>query len=203
MAGLRQRQAEKRKAAILEAALHFFSERGYAASNVEDIAERAEVGIATIYKYFGAKGGLLREIIRPEIERLAVAGQSVLDRPPGSPADGVVALLGRYRVGNNWAQRDLLRALAGFNLGYGHVLGGLREQADDLVEGQVRKLLEGYEAMGKLQPGLDLKDMSAIIYGLFNRHFQHFISHDNVSFKRTRTDMNRQIALLFKPWVDG
>ena len=52
-------KAERTRTAILEAALDLFSEQGFDPTTMEQIAARAEVGIATLYRYFPTKDGIL------------------------------------------------------------------------------------------------------------------------------------------------
>jgi AcrR family transcriptional regulator len=59
MSGLRERQKEQRKEAILVAAMALFDQLGYAATTVEQIAERAGVSAPTVFNYFGSKQEIL------------------------------------------------------------------------------------------------------------------------------------------------
>jgi len=52
-----ERRAESRQA-VLDAAIDLFGERGYAATSLEDIAERCGLTIRPIYHYFGNKKAL-------------------------------------------------------------------------------------------------------------------------------------------------
>ena len=60
-AGARRDQARTRLArgAVVEAARDLFLERGYGATTVEAISERAAVPPATVYRLFGSKHGIL------------------------------------------------------------------------------------------------------------------------------------------------
>jgi TetR/AcrR family transcriptional regulator len=60
----RQRDAERTKGLILDAALEVFSAKGYAGARVAEIADRAGVNKQLITYYFGGKQGLYREIGR-------------------------------------------------------------------------------------------------------------------------------------------
>ena len=62
--GERQRDAERSRRQLLAAALDEFSARGYAATRVQDIAERAGVNKQLVNYYFGGKEGLYRELQR-------------------------------------------------------------------------------------------------------------------------------------------
>jgi len=52
---LRERKQQRARDEIIEAASDLFAERGYANVTVADIAERAEVGRTTFFRYFGDK----------------------------------------------------------------------------------------------------------------------------------------------------
>jgi AcrR family transcriptional regulator len=65
--GVRSRQKRLRPAQILDAAFHEFTEKGYAAARVEDVARRIGVTKGTIYVYFPTKAALFKETIRTHI----------------------------------------------------------------------------------------------------------------------------------------
>ena len=56
---LTDRKRRRAKEAIRQAALDLFNERGFDAVSVTDIAERAEVGRTTFFRYFGDKQEVL------------------------------------------------------------------------------------------------------------------------------------------------
>src|SRR5258705_781702 len=80
----RAERAAERREAIIEAAMEEFIARGFAATRLDDVAQRAGVAKGTIYLHFKDKEALFQELIRsalvPLIGRLAVpppAGGSV------------------------------------------------------------------------------------------------------------------------------
>jgi AcrR family transcriptional regulator len=81
---------------ILEAGLQLFGERGYEATSISEIGERAEITKSVLYHYFPSKGDLYREIVEAEnrdlLERVAAA---VPDDPEAPRLEaGVRAYLG-------------------------------------------------------------------------------------------------------------
>ncbi|MFO7603470.1 MAG: TetR/AcrR family transcriptional regulator [Gammaproteobacteria bacterium] len=68
-----QRRKEDRPAEILDAALALFTEKGFAASRIDDVAARAGVAKGTVYVYFDSKDALFKAMVKrklgPQLER--------------------------------------------------------------------------------------------------------------------------------------
>ena len=62
------KKSEETKREILEATIDTISEKGYAPTTTKEIAERAGVSEGTIFKYFGTKKELLRQIVETTIK---------------------------------------------------------------------------------------------------------------------------------------
>lgn len=62
-----RRRAEARPDEILDAALAVFTEKGFDAARVDDIASRAGLSKGAIYLYFDSKEALLRGLIEREV----------------------------------------------------------------------------------------------------------------------------------------
>jgi AcrR family transcriptional regulator len=59
-----KRRKEDRPAEITEAAMHAFAEKGYAATRVDEVAQRAGVSKGLLYLYFKTKEDLFKAVIR-------------------------------------------------------------------------------------------------------------------------------------------
>ncbi len=200
MSELRDKQRRSREQAIIKAADALFQERGFSATNVEDIAARAEVGVATVYKYFTSKSGVLREIMRPDLLSMREAGELVLLEPPLDPAEAVVALLFAYQFRDHWAHKDLIKAMAGLDFGYGGVFGELRREVDAFVLEQLRELLDDQQKRGAVQSRLDAEDMATIIYAMLNHNFQQYVRVGDMPTSVFQRNLRRHINLLFEGW---
>ncbi|MCE7000206.1 TetR family transcriptional regulator [Saccharothrix sp. S26] len=87
-APLRERKQQRAREQIVAAAFELFAERGFAAVTVTDIAERAEVGRTTFFRYFGDK----QEVVFAD-EEAVVEGVTGRHRelPPVTDLAGAVA----------------------------------------------------------------------------------------------------------------
>lgn len=74
-------QREKTREAVVATALRLFTERGYVAVRVEDIAAAAGISRATFYKYFSEREQILGELFA------RLLGRDPAPAPPGQPAD--------------------------------------------------------------------------------------------------------------------
>lgn len=62
------KKSETTKQKILESTIEAISEKGYAPTTTKEIAKRAGVSEGTIFKYYGSKQDLLREIVDKTIK---------------------------------------------------------------------------------------------------------------------------------------
>jgi AcrR family transcriptional regulator len=90
--GSRSPRAERRRAALLEAAKSVFVERGYAEATLDEVIARAGGSRATLYKQFGGKEGLFAAVIA---EICAAMVAPLADGGPDRPPEDVLLAFGR------------------------------------------------------------------------------------------------------------
>ncbi|MFN2640647.1 MAG: TetR/AcrR family transcriptional regulator, partial [Actinomycetota bacterium] len=61
---------QERRAQLINVGRAIFAERGYEATSVEEIAERAKVSKPVVYEHFGGKEGLYAVIVDREVANL-------------------------------------------------------------------------------------------------------------------------------------
>jgi len=81
-----RRRKEERPAEIIAAALETFAERGFAATRLDDIAERAGVTRGTLYLYFPSKEDLFKAVVRQAIVPVIARGEAMLGQSQESSA---------------------------------------------------------------------------------------------------------------------
>jgi AcrR family transcriptional regulator len=74
--GLREKKAQKVRQAIFDAMLTLTERHGYEAATLEQVADRAEVGISTVYRYFANKDAILLDPIERHTGGLAAQFRS-------------------------------------------------------------------------------------------------------------------------------
>ncbi|MFD0205097.1 MULTISPECIES: TetR family transcriptional regulator [Saccharothrix] len=87
---LRERKQQRAREQIVTAAFELFAERGFAAVTVTDIAERAEVGRTTFFRYFGDKQEVVFSDEQAIVEKATTRFRAA---PPVTDLAGAVAQL--------------------------------------------------------------------------------------------------------------
>src|SRR6476659_7461388 len=88
-----ERRKEARPAELLVAALELFTERGYAATRLEDVAKRAGVSKGTVYLYFSGKEELFKAVIREGLVPVLERGEKMVAEHRGSTEDLIRSLI--------------------------------------------------------------------------------------------------------------
>ena len=168
----RPSQARTRLArrAVVDAARMLFLERGYAATTIEAISERADVPPATVYRLFASKLGILKALLDTAIagddqpvavqERSDVA--SLLTEPDASRLlAGIAAVTTAINERTNDVYRVLTSAAAS-DAAAAALLAEIRQQRDQ-GQGRIARSLARAHA---LKPGLRERDAADLVHTL-------------------------------------
>ena len=74
-----QKTTEKKKQAIIQAALRLFKEKGFKETSIKSIAEAAEVSPVSIYNYFGSKDNLVALCVNDLFEEITQQAEDILN----------------------------------------------------------------------------------------------------------------------------
>lgn len=187
---------------MLAAATRLFEVQGYSRTTFEEIAAEARVGVATIYKYFASKQGIVSALLEPDLRSLMARAQRIVDGPLDSPGQSMVSLLSAYRDlgGRNWASRELLQLTVFPGIGNEGLLTELVHDAERQAQTQIGTLLRRFKSAGQLRRDLPLNDATAIIFALFNQHFGMYLSDPKMRFEPMFRNLARRIRLVFTEW---
>src|SRR5215510_4660852 len=102
---------EKRRAAILAAALEEFAARGFAATRLDDVARRARIAKGTIYLYFRDKESLFQELVRTMLSPLVgtIEAAPLRDVPIRSVAEMIIDMFIKEIYGTR--RKDVIRLI--------------------------------------------------------------------------------------------
>ncbi len=81
-----RRRAADRPDEVLDAAVHLFMERGFAATRVDDIAAAAGISKGAVYQYFNTKQAIFEALVRRAVGPLVDEAVTASAERPGDPA---------------------------------------------------------------------------------------------------------------------
>jgi AcrR family transcriptional regulator len=141
---------------LVGAARTVFAEDGTSAP-LEDIAERAGVGIGTLYRHFPTRQALLEAVYVDEVEAMARAADDLAELPAW---DALSQWLHQY-VGFAATKRALNEALLE-TAPDSDVLGACRVA----ISGAGNKLIERAQHAGAVRPDTDFADVGRMVAGI-------------------------------------
>lgn len=166
----RDRQKQATRARLLDAALALFTEQGFEATTVRQIAERAGVAVGSVFVHVPSEAELLLELARGLVERTA------LHLAKAFPVEGPFAqrLEAFLRTGDAYDLEDL-RLVTVFHAYSWTWPEGTEASARHLLEPTGRllhRLLEDGVASGELRPDLDRHAAALAIAAIYTRHLR-------------------------------
>jgi AcrR family transcriptional regulator len=151
-APLLRRDAARNRDKILAAARAAFDEEGVDVG-VEIIAQRAGVGIGTLYRRFPTKEVLIQAVVDEVLAGILSAANAALDRR--SPADGFAEFL--RAVG--WLQFEHAGCITRL---WNNSPGDVRQQ----IETAIRSLLAQAQSVGAVRQELVYEDVTVLLWSL-------------------------------------
>jgi AcrR family transcriptional regulator len=174
-ASLRQRNSERIRQRIVTAALDLFTSEGYDQTTMDAIAERAEVGRATLFKYFPTKSTLLLPLSQQVVfAELRPQVQALLEQQPtfSEALRYYFALIGK-RIRE---LPDVTRALITI---IGTVESEASEQVPDFTE-TLNTILRHGQERGEVRRDIPVEQLSVYISVLFGDVMRRVVKSDDL-----------------------
>lgn len=143
----RELQKEARRSAIIDAGFHEFTTKGFTATKLDDVAERAGIGKGTIYLYFDSKESLFAEVVQ---KNMFPDAQSHLDTPENFQGSASELLALHIREMYSMLHQDSIPSLVAIVLGEAtrfpelsdYFFNEIVSKRHDLIRSIIRKGIE-------------------------------------------------------------
>jgi AcrR family transcriptional regulator len=201
MSGIRQKRRAKTQSAILRATAALITKKGFGQTSVEDIAHRAQVGVGTVYSYFGSKNALLLALMQRDTGDLLKEGEAVLSQPGGKPESVLTDLfwiyargfLGRY-------ERKMLREVFAVAFYQPKELGRELTRLDYQLMQQVGRLIEKHQRDRALKKSLPVEQAALVLYAAFAIAVMMYLQDAEMSLESVRAQIAASIELILRDW---
>jgi AcrR family transcriptional regulator len=132
----KRERGKQRVAALLDAGAELFAEKGYEATTMTEIAQRAGAAIGSLYQFFPAKEALAEALFNRYAERAAASFARVEELAPGRSAAELADLLIDYKLALR-TDRDATIALSSSVVG----IVERRKPLGDALRGRIASIL--------------------------------------------------------------
>lgn len=146
----RRRDAARNRERLLAAAAEVFAESGASAS-LKDVADRAGLGVGTVYRHMPNKDAVIAALLRPQLDRLRTFAEAALTTEPtfATFAD-LIQRITEAMAGSKALSEIIL---------YRHELPEELRDPVDQVLGRCAQVMERAQHTGELHPDLDITDL--------------------------------------------
>ncbi|HUD18458.1 MAG TPA: TetR/AcrR family transcriptional regulator [Acidimicrobiales bacterium] len=152
--------AVKNQKRILEAAEEVFAVHGVSAP-IDMVAERAGVGVGTLYRHFPTKEALFEAIVLSRLEELAAAASASASRDTDDPAGSLFSFL-RLFAGQVANKHDLIDGLGAAGIDIKSSCSGMIDE----LESGVQCMLERAESVGAVRSGITNREVIGLVVGI-------------------------------------
>lgn len=198
MTGLREKQKAARKQRILAAATELFIRDGYDKTRIEDIAEVAEVSPGTTYNYYETKADILIAVVSMEVEESLSNGARIVDAPPASVADALIALPTLYYEHSLvYLSKEMWRMAMSFAIQRPRTPFSKRyTELDRRLCAQVGSLVLALQNNGLIKTGINHNAMAEVIFNNLNMMFIEFVKSEDMATEELKKSVIVQMTQL-------
>lgn len=149
-----QRRAEDRPREICTAALEVFSEKGFAAAKLDDIARRAGVSKGTLYLYFKDKEALFRAVVRDTVAPNIETVRAMVEAADMPFADVVRMFLPRFaEITTKVRVGAVAKMVIGESRNFPELAKVWHDEVVTKALGLLSGLIERGQHLGEVRPG--------------------------------------------------
>ena len=184
---------------ILEAAKTLFLAHGFENTTIEQIAEKAGVGLGTAYNYFKSKEELFVLSMAESFEE-AAESEPKLDLE-SNPAEAVYSAIFSRIKRLNWVNKKL------WKIAFPVILSSMRSdklpitevmRADFRMIENIYDLLSQMKENGMLDVGFDVETANDLIFSTVFYRLSLYIYSDELSFEEVLTKIKSHIEFIFR-----
>ncbi len=205
-----EQELNEKQLQIMTKALEVFSEKGFDATSVRDIAQSADVNVAMISYYFGSKEKLLEAIFLNRIGSMKARIESIIHSRTHDPMQKVDLLIDNYidvivenRTFHLLMMREQVLLKEGKLYGY---IRDMKQQNRTLIEVAVK----AGQKSGIFQKNIDVSMLAMTFFGSINHFFStyRYVCDSNTSEQQQETDqaealekLKNHLKVMFKAFL--
>jgi AcrR family transcriptional regulator len=159
--GRRERKKEETRQRIFQAAMELFKQKGFEATTVDDITERADVAKGTFFNYYPRKESVVFDLCFEHLAEVENHSETL----GGRPVDQIVERM-RYAAELYMQDRDLARSML-LQLFKGATPAPEGFEINQRAQEMITRLVQRAQAAGELRRDVDPERATYILRSVF------------------------------------
>lgn len=201
MSGLREKKKKESEKKIKKVAKEIFLSKSYSKATMEEIAEKAEIGVGTLYNYFKSKDEIYIAIMSEKFNFDQEASEQLEDDIDNDVAKIVIAFIWKsckgLRLMGKRVWKELMSAVLNNSKSNNFLFKGMIG-IDYKFINKLKVLLENIKDKGLLLPNFNTDEAAYTIYSVVMTQFILYIYSENITFNVFTNNIENQIRFIFE-----
>ena len=198
MEGLRQRKKIVRKQRIQNAALDLFGSQGFQKTTISLIAEKADLGVGTVYNYYSSKEEILFSIIQDRSHVYVDQLVQIINDSDKDIFESASSFIDVYLKSFSIYNKTIWREVIGTAISKKLPIMTLIDKIDLIFIKKFSILLEKFQKKGVLGTNSKVRVVVSIIYNIMVASLIRYISDEKMSLKYFKKTLMEQVEIILK-----
>jgi len=198
MDNLRQRKKNDRNQRIQNAALNLFGSQGFQKTSISQIAEKANLGVGTIYNYYKSKEEILFSIIQDRSNEYVEQLDKIINNSNNDIQGSISAFIDVYLKSFSIYNKKIWCEIIGAGFSMNLPILTLVDKVDQIFLNKFSELLNEFQRKGVMRNDIKVKDIVSIIYSLMISKILRYISNEKMVLIDLKNSLNKQIKIILK-----
>jgi AcrR family transcriptional regulator len=200
MAGKRETNKLNTRRNIIKVASEIFDEKGYEKTSINEIANKANLGVGTVYNYFPSKDIIFVESIEKKFDmdsKYMVDINQFVNKEVTVIIIGYIEKFGKsIRIIPKWLLKELFRITIG-NKKNEKLLMKLAKIDFKFID-KLEEIFIVLKKENRLDHDFNVKSMAEIIYSIYAFEFLMYLYQESISFDDMSENIKNKIYILFE-----
>lgn len=198
---LREKKKKEIKEKIIKVSKEIFFNTSYEKTTIEEIAQKADIGVGTVYNYFNSKADILICIAEKEIDIEGVSYILSEEDLKKSVADIIVDFswksLGNLKILSKRIWKELIRAMINSSKSNNLILNGFMKIDLNYIK-NLEQLLENLKNKGLLKSNFDSSTASMVLYNNIMALVIQYIFSDTLTKEEAKNIYEKYVLFIIE-----
>lgn len=198
MATLRERKKNDRRQRMQNSALALFGKQGFTKTTIAQIAEKADLGVGTVYNYYKSKEEILFSIIQDHSGEYISKLEKIINAADKNISESVAAFLGVYLESFSIYNKTIWRELIATGLSTNQAVMPFVDKVDFVYLNKFTELLDKFKRRKIIRINVESPEIVSIIHNILIANVLRYLSNEKMALADLKKNVVKQIKIILK-----